>query len=349
MRRLLLVLTLIALVLIMLFGGASWYIASQAVKAERKPLEDTVARLQIPFEEVTFPARDKTVMLKGWYLLTSDRDSVIILVHGVDSNRASRDTGLVDLAGGLYREGFSVLLFDLRGHGESGEGRLSGGLFEQEDVLGAYDWLLSRGFQPGRIGLWGISLGAAVSLLAAAREPGIAGVVADSAFADIRDMIASEIPKRTSMPSWVARALIPGVVLAARLFYGIDLNLIVPQAVVDDLDYPAYLIHCEGDQRIPPEHSRRLQEASPASVLWIPSCGEHARAFKTFPQEYLRRVSDYFQQRLSGGVNVPRAMAGLSVARQSRMPLATASSYPRALAARRAHKVLRSISVTESV
>lgn len=297
MRRSFLVFLSLLLVLVAFYSGTSWYIASQATKAERKPLEDTLARLEVSFEDVVFPARDNSAILRGWYLPTNNARGAIIMVHGLDSNRGSPD--FVDLAAGLYRNGFSVLSFDLRGHGESSPGRLSGGLFEQEDVLGAYDWLIGQGLLPGKIGLLGISMGASISLLAGAREPGIAAVVADSPFTDIRDMIGSELPRRGPVPSWLAPMFIPGTTLAARVFYSIDLSRIVPEKAIGNLGYPVFLIHCLGDERIFPEHSRRLQRASPSSVLWLAPGKEHGQAFKTFPREYLRRVSDYLHQRFS--------------------------------------------------
>ena len=67
------------------------------------------------------------------------------------------------------------LRIDLRNHGDSGTtgGRHTGGIRESADVLGAWDWLVAeRDLTPERIGLFGISLGAASVVIAAGDEPG---------------------------------------------------------------------------------------------------------------------------------------------------------------------------------
>ncbi|MFH1401802.1 MAG: alpha/beta fold hydrolase [Parcubacteria group bacterium] len=295
-RKIWVVSVLLILILFFSYGGISVFSASEVTKAERRPLDDTPARLEISFEEVEFPARGGNIQLRGWWLpaTTTEVAGTIILVHGLDDNRATLKLGLVDLADGLRQENFNVLMFDLRGHGESDSGRLSGGLFEQDDLLGAYDWVVKEKNPPCKIGLLGISMGASISLLVAAREPGISGVVADSPFANIKDMLATEIPKRAPVPSWLASALVPGITWTVRTLYKIDLDKIDPEKVVGDLKYPFLLIHCDNDERIPVKHSRRLHEAAP-SILWVIDSGEHAQIFKAHPEDYIKRVSDYFR------------------------------------------------------
>ncbi len=54
--------------------------------------------------------------------------------------------------------GVDVFMFDFRGHGNSGPGRLSFGQFESRDVSGALNYLRSRGVS--EVGVIGWSLGA---------------------------------------------------------------------------------------------------------------------------------------------------------------------------------------------
>lgn len=91
---------------------------------------------------------------------------------------------------GLWREGFSVLLFDFCGNGESADGPRSLALFEQADLEAAITFVLNRRPQ-ARISLVGFSMGAAVALLVAARDPRVTRVVADSSFADMQGVVAA--------------------------------------------------------------------------------------------------------------------------------------------------------------
>ncbi|NIV16417.1 MAG: hypothetical protein GWN62_35740, partial [Aliifodinibius sp.] len=67
-----------------------------------------------PIEEVAFATSD-SLRLNGWYLPTEQEEKAIVLLHGYRCTRRQ----MISRAG-LFREnGFSVLLYDARGCGES--------------------------------------------------------------------------------------------------------------------------------------------------------------------------------------------------------------------------------------
>jgi len=290
---------LLALVLV-LYGVVSWYMAYQVTVAERNALEAAPGDLGLSFEDVEFAPRGGEVALKGWYIPSGDAKATIIICHGINSNRADTSIGLLEIARDLGQRGFNVLLFDLRGHGESGGAQMSGGYFERLDVLGAFDFLLERGVPPDKIGIQGFSMGGGVVLLAAGEEPRIRAVVADSAFAGIEDLIVEETRKRTDAPGWLVPALVPGMQVATRLVYGIDIGAIKPARAVTGLEYPILLIHGTNDTRILSSHSERMKQASPhqETQLWLVEGAEHVQAYRTSPQEYVERVAAYFEGRL---------------------------------------------------
>lgn len=290
-------LSIIALFLI--YSGGSWYIASQATRAERITAKLTPASVGLQYESVYFAPRSDTVELKGWHIEPEKPKGVVILVHGLDSHKSDVKVGLLELARKLYDRKIAVFLFDLRGHGESGDGKLSGGLFEQQDFWGAFDWLVKKGIAPHKIGALGFSLGGAIVLLAASQEPRLQAVVADSAFSNVSDVRTNEIAKRLSIPKWLAASFDPGVTLVAQIFYGIEFKKISPDIAIKKLDYPVLLIHSKTDERIPYEHSVRLKSASPNqdTVMWTVAKAEHAKAFISYPEEYLDKITEYFESR----------------------------------------------------
>lgn len=304
MRRLLTItsITLLA-VLLVVYGGASWYMASQVTIAERNPLEALPDSLGLVSEDVDFTPRGNVhdITLRGWLISVPESLGTVIIVHGVDSNRADPEVGYLEIAGDLAERGFSSLLFDLRGHGESDGDQVSGGFFEQEDFLGAFDFLVERGIPTEQIGGLGVSLGGAVALLAAAKEPRLQALVADSTFADLSDLVVAEAKNRTSLPEWLVPGLVPGMNQAANLVYGIDIKKIAPVVAVEKLPYPILLIHGSADDRIEPSHASRLAEASRSTdtVLFVVPGAEHARTYKSSPKEYIVRVADYFEERFS--------------------------------------------------
>ena len=206
----------------------------------------------------------------------------------------------MELARRLFHRGFNVLLFDIRGHGESDGERLSAGYFEKWDVLGAYDFLVQRGAPPGKVGLLGWSLGGATALLASAEEPAIKAVVVDSSFADVHDLIAQETARATVFPQWVVPVFVPGMKIISRVLYGIDVGAVVPEKAAGTLGYPILVIHGEADERVPAEQSVRIYASAPVgSELWLSPGSEHADAVIDAPDEYVERVDAYFHSRLA--------------------------------------------------
>jgi pimeloyl-ACP methyl ester carboxylesterase len=280
------------------YGFTAFLIASGVTKAERKPQEDHPAGYGLEFQEVQFVSRKGDVMLSGWYLPGQTSKPTLIFVHGIDGVRSTNKA--VDLASRLVSQGFSVLLFDLRGHGSSGGDRVTGGYLERWDLLGAFDFLVARGAPPERIGVVGFSMGAGTSILGAAQEPGIRALVVDSPYANVSDLIAHEVARKTVFPQWSVPIFLPGAKLMARLVYRIDIGALVPEKAVRRLTYPILVVHGMADTRIPVGQGVRVHQAAhPDSTIWlVPEVG-HADSFSTHPGEYVARMVDYFTRRLS--------------------------------------------------
>ena len=149
----------------------AWLVVG-AVAANELTIADRVfdpnnnpAKYGMTYEDVRFPAQDGEAEIAAWYIPSAENERAVVLVHGRNASRTDAfKKRLPELAAALNEAGFSVLMIDLRGHGESSDGRFSFGIKERYDVLGAVDWLEERGFEPGNIGVLGVSLGAAASV-----------------------------------------------------------------------------------------------------------------------------------------------------------------------------------------
>ena len=208
------------------------------------------------------------------------------MVHGLDSY--AWDVGAPEIAEAYVAAGFDVLVYDSRAQGASSGKRLGLGWAERSDVAAAVSLLLDRGFKPRRIGIHGTSYGAAIALLAAAAVPEIGAVVADSSFADVRDVMVARIAERTGLPSGLAELLRPGIELIARLGYRLDLYAIQPERAVPRIaPRPILFIHGSDDDVIPVEHARRLKSASrnAADELMILDGQGHTEGMVTLQDE----------------------------------------------------------------
>ncbi len=103
----------------------------------------------IPRRDVRFPARKGDAQIAGWFMARQPNRGTAVIVHGKDCSRTIEFNGeFPRLAAALNQERFSVLMIDLRGHGQSSDAHFSFGLNERRDVQGAVDWLKSEGINP---------------------------------------------------------------------------------------------------------------------------------------------------------------------------------------------------------
>ena len=168
---------------VMLAVGLVFLHALFLVCKPRNVVELTPERVGHPVERVTFSATDG-VELVGWFIPHPESRAVIVLSHGSGANGPSLWLG--GYGRFLYEGGYNILIFDHRGHGQS-PGRVTTlGPREVRDFLGAVRYVRSRPeVDPERVGAFGLSMGAGVVLAAAAEEPAIKAVVADSVLADL--------------------------------------------------------------------------------------------------------------------------------------------------------------------
>ena len=281
--------------------GAGYVVADRFSRTERHPVDGPpeVAGAT-SYEDLTLMTADG-VRLSGWYFPAS-RDRAVILIHGRNSNRIEWQGRNERIASFLIASGYSVVMFDLRGHGNSaGDPRIGDrftlGFLERRDVDTVVGFLRGRGYAEDHIALLGISMGAASALGELALDPRIGPVIIDSSFEDVGVELQEKLPSEAGAPGWLA----PGVLLAFRVAFGVDTEAVKPIDVVRaHPERPFLFIHCDQDELINVHHGRDLRAASanPESDLWIASGCLHPRASDDHPDEYRTRVLAFLAAQL---------------------------------------------------
>lgn len=260
MRRVLGGVGLVALLAGAGYAGVSVYAASQLVTTgTHKALEVGPESVGDSWEDVAFPSRYDRLTLRGWLFrspVATGRSA--IAMHGFTSNRTDPGFGLPAFARDLLAAGYDTLLFDFRSSGLSDGRTFTIGWREGRDVLGAYDFMRERGYDPARMAIIGISLGADAMLGVADQLGPVAALVADSAYADLAPMLDLNLGRYSPLP----RAFYPGVLAAGRLLFGMNPDY-RPIDHVRALPGRAFLFLAGGrDDFVPTYNSLKLRAAS---------------------------------------------------------------------------------------
>lgn len=261
--------------------------------------------LGIPFEEVRFTTQDG-ITLRGW-LVPAERETraAVILMHGFGGNRLP---DLVEFVPWL-RTRYHVLQFDFRGHGVSGDAPISLRALERYDVPAAVRLMESRGLGP--IALMGISMGAAVAILAAPDLP-VAAVVADAAFAELRHPVAGRMRlDRYPLPGLGSRLIVAASTLRAKARV-VDpvqrVGRIAPRGLL--------LIAPREDELIDYRQSLKLfRAAGQPKELYLVEGADHPSAHAVGGLEYERRVLQFLGRHLDAidaGIGEPRPYTAAS-------------------------------------
>jgi fermentation-respiration switch protein FrsA (DUF1100 family) len=237
---------------------------------------------QWTYQEVQFPAIDGG-KIAGWWIPArgGTTDQTVLLCPGENADKAAQ----LSLVKHLVPDGYNVLVFDFRAHGESGGQLCSFGDLERNDVLGAVRWLRTwHRDSCKKIAGLGVSSGAA-ALLAAAADPSAEGQNIDAiAVYDTYDRLDHAVD--ALMDQFVPAPLnwfVDHVGLPiAGCEVGANLQAFSPASDIKSIwPRPVLVIHGIDDEFIPFNQGQSLYDAAlqPKTNFWIDRCG-HAGAIK---------------------------------------------------------------------
>jgi pimeloyl-ACP methyl ester carboxylesterase len=290
MRRFVKIAVRFILGLIVLYSTLSMIGAMLVMRIPRLPVEGSPSAVGLAYTNVSFPARNESnILLKGWYL-QGQGDKTILIVHGGFQTRIDNVVDTLDLTKSLVADGYNVLLFDLRGRGES-QGKGLNILTNENDIGGAIDFLKTRG-GVAHIGIIGFCSGAATTAIFASQE-NIGAIVLDGCFATADSMVTRQATIR-GIPAFLVDSFIPGLRLTVKLFYGavpVD-----PIKAVPNITCPVLFIHEQNDDLTTTQETNRLFQTAknPADEIWEVPGALHSEGYKTDPAQYVQKVNAFF-------------------------------------------------------
>lgn len=254
------------------------------------------------FKEWTLETRDG-VRLPVWDVINPDqpRGPVVILSHCWGGSRCESLQRLAFVFGRASQ----VIIWDMRGHGEASSGICQLGTAEIDDLI-----MLMDRVGPGKsFVLYGYSMGAGVSICAAARDAPnhrVAGVIADGPYRWTREPVHALL-KSNGLPSFpvldivhrVLCVLIRGLRDSERAQFAARLNC------------PLLVLHGADDPVCPLNSALEVAEAAPESEFVIIPAGGHLNLHQADAPRYHSTVDDFIRRcAVPAGADAPSAPEG---------------------------------------
>ncbi len=259
---------LIVLIVVVVGGFAFVWRTIGSVVGARVPVHEvTPGAYGLDYSDFTCETADG-VTLHGWYIPAGGPRATVLMLNG---DRGERD-GLLGHARFLHDEGCSVILFDYRHHGESGDDAITYGAREVLDVEAVLDRARENGIIEGKLIIFGLSMGAATAILAGPDLEGVDGFILNSGFAEFGKAMREHI-RRMLLPA-------PVVYPVARLAFkirsgGVDPDRLKPVERIGDIEAPVLIMHGGRDQQILEYHGEALYDAAddPKTYAYFPEAG----------------------------------------------------------------------------
>ncbi len=227
----------------------------------------------LDYEDVVFKTTDG-VQLHGWYVSANQARGVILFFHGNAGNISHR----LDSIEFFHRLGFSVFIIDYRGYGRS-EGKTD----EQgtyRDAEAAWRHLIeNRGIDPGKIVIFGRSLGASIAAWLASRTSP-AALILESAFTSAPDLGKHHY---RFLP---VRAL-------TRIHYD-------TQSYIESVSVPTLVVHSADDEIVPFAHGRKLFSLASEPKAFVELQGGHNDGFFVSRVRYTEALGKFLDVHVPG-------------------------------------------------
>jgi fermentation-respiration switch protein FrsA (DUF1100 family) len=255
------------------------------------------------FHPIEFHSSDG-ILLKGWFVPAAaargEARGTIVYAHGLNRTRVEM---LPDAAFG-HSLGYNGVLFDLRHQGASGGKITTIGYQERLDVEAAIQYALKEEKASRPVVLWGVSMGAAAVLMAAAETPDVSAVISDSAFPNFKELIKHHYNLFLSLirRRWWWFPALPSFPLADEVIYWSawrgnfrpsDFDLEVAVSKINPR--PILFVCVEGDARMPPEYARKFYADSTSPLKKLVELGgsRHGEGFHYATKQYEEAVKQF--------------------------------------------------------
>jgi pimeloyl-ACP methyl ester carboxylesterase len=189
----------------------------------------------------------------------------VIYCHGNSGCRADGSEAAIV----LLPSNITVFTLDFSGSGLSGGEHVTLGWNEKDDLKAVVEFLRQDG-NISLIGLWGRSMGAVTSLMYGVEDPSIAGMILDSPFSDLVDLMMELVDTyKFRLPKFTVKFAIQFMRRAIQKKAKFDIMELNTIKVAKASFVPVLFGHALDDDFIRPHHSDRIYEAYVVSFQFL--------------------------------------------------------------------------------
>ncbi|MBR1810381.1 MAG: alpha/beta fold hydrolase [Clostridia bacterium] len=248
----------------------------------------------LPLEKIALTAKDGATLRGHLLEPAAANDRVIIACHGMGSTGCGE---FCFFAPDFYKKGYTILLPDHRGCGESDGDFMGFGTHESRDTFLWVQYAKKR-YPDRHIFLLGVSMGAATVLMMSGR-PGIrdvSGIIADCAYTNAWDEFSYQLKSSFHLPDFPALYLCD---MYCQMICNYSFKQASPIDAVKKAKAPVLFIHGAEDALVPPYMQGLLYDACASEKYSLKIEGAtHARSYYTNPELYTKAVEAFMTQTL---------------------------------------------------
>lgn len=223
-----------------------------------------------------------------------DVKGTVLMIHGIGSCKDR----FLPYAEWLANQGYQSLLIDLRAHGMSEGDYVTYGYYEVDDIMRFVD-TINKQYKTGKIGIWGQSLGAAISLQTMAKDSRISFGIIESTYSTF-DEVVIDYSKRIFKISlgWINDY----VIWRAQSIASFDKTGIHPEKACEQITQPILLVHGTADDRIDVSYAKRNFKAlaSKDKELYLIEGANHVNIWEIGGESYHDKCSEFLNHNTLG-------------------------------------------------
>lgn len=242
-------------------------------------------------EDVSITSDDGLKLKAYYYPSDEDNHLYLILVHGY----TGQGKYMRDYAPYYAEKGYSVLIPDLRAHGNSEGSYIGMGWPDRKDMLQWINYIIEKDSQ-AKIVLHGVSMGGATVMMTSGEDlpDNVIAIVEDCGYTSVWDVFSDELKYLFNLPEF---PFLHTASVISRIRAGYSFKEASAILKVQNARVPIIFIHGSEDNFVHTDMVYELYDACPTEKdLYVAEGAGHGQAMYIDPDEYFNRVFTFLEK-----------------------------------------------------